>query len=181
MNIKKLIAATAAMMAAHATHAADFPLDSAYGEFGSGSKVRMARVGVTQDWDAQWFKSNGTHLGGYWDASFGAWRGTQARNIPGARQELVDIGLTPVFRFQNDSKKGFYVEGGIGFHLLSHTYNNNDDALSTAFQFGDHIGVGYVFKNNWEIAVKMQHFSNGGIKKPNSGVDYGVIKLAYRY
>jgi lipid A 3-O-deacylase len=93
----------------------------------------------------------------------------------------VDIGFTPVFRYENKSKLGLYAEIGIGAHLLSHTYNNNDDGLSTAYQFGDHIGVGYVFNKNWEVALKMQHFSNGGIKKPNSGVDYGVLKVAYRF
>ncbi|SFV06231.1 Lipid A 3-O-deacylase (PagL) [Pseudoduganella namucuonensis] len=181
MYIKHIIAASAALLAVQASHAADRMFDTVYGEFASGSKIRMARAGATADWNKQWFQSNGTSLSGYWDASVGAWRGTQARNIPGAHQNIVDIGFTPVFRFQSDSKKGFYAEAGIGLHLLSKTYNNNDDRLSTAFQFGDHIGVGYVFNNNWEVALKMQHYSNGGIKKPNSGVDYGVVKVAYRF
>lgn len=182
MSTKKILVAAAALLAMQSGFAADDRLiDSAYGEFGSGSKIKMVRAGVTSDWNQQWFKSNGTHLGGYWDASFGAWRGNQANNIPGNHQNLVDIGFTPVFRFQSDSKKGFYVEGGIGVHLLSKTYNNNDDRLSTAFQFGDHVGVGYVFDNKWEVSAKVQHFSNGGIKKPNSGVDYFVVKAAYHF
>lgn len=182
MFIQKILVAAAAILAAQSGFAADDKLiDSAYGEFGTGSKIRMVRAGVTSDWSQQWFKSNGTHLSGYWDASFGAWRGTQANNIPGKHQNLVDIGFTPVFRYQADSKKGFYVEGGIGVHLLSETYNNNDDGLSTAFQFGDHVGVGYVFANKWEVSTKLQHFSNGGIKKPNSGVDYIVVKAAYHF
>jgi len=65
--------------------------------------------------------------------------------------------------------------------VLSKTYNSNDDGLSTAFQFGDHIAVGYVFDNKWEVALKAQHYSNGGIKKPNSGVDVIMLKAAYRY
>lgn len=181
MQMNKLIAAAAALLAAQSAYA--FDVNSAYVEYGSSSKVRMVRVGATQDFKPawSWFNSNGTHLTGYWDASVGFWEARQWNNVPGAKKNIIDIGFTPVFRFENTNKKGFYVEGGIGAHLLSRTYNNNDDGLSTAFQFGDHVGVGYVFDNKWEVAMKVQHFSNGGIKKPNSGVDYLVLKASYRY
>jgi len=182
--MKKIIAALAALVAAQAAFAADGKLvDTAYAEFGTASKIRMVRLGATQDWKPSWswFESNGTHLTGYWDASIGGWEGSQYKNVPGAKMHIVDIGFTPVFRFEKTNKLGLYAEIGIGAHLLSHHYDNNDDGLSTAFQFGDHIGIGYVFNKNWEVAVKMQHFSNGSIKKPNSGVDYGVVKLAYRF
>lgn len=181
MQTKKLFAVAAAALVAQSAFA--FNVNSAYAEYGSASRVRMARLGATQDFKPEWswFNSNGTHITGYWDASIGYWQGRQWNNVPGAHEGIGDIGFTPVFRFENTSKKGFYVEGGIGAHLLTKTYDNNDDHLSTAFQFGDHLGVGYVFNNNWEVAVKAQHFSNGGIKKPNSGVDFLMMKVAYRY
>jgi hypothetical protein len=182
--MKKLIAAVAALMAANAAFAADGQMvDGVYGEFASASKVRMARFGATKDWNPNWswFDSGNTHLTGYWDASVGYWELRQYRNVPGDKSHIYDIGFTPVVRWENKNKLGLYAEIGIGAHVLSHHYDNNDDGLSTAFQFGDHIGVGYVFNKNWEVALKMQHFSNGGIKKPNSGVDYGVVKLAYRF
>ncbi|QGZ43105.1 acyloxyacyl hydrolase [Pseudoduganella flava] len=179
-----MLAAVAALMAANAAFAADGQMiDGVYGEFATGSKVRMVRLGATKDWNPNWswFDSGSTHLTGYWDASIGGWELRQTRNVPGDKSHIVDIGFTPVLRWENKNKLGLYGEIGIGAHVLSHHYDNNDDGLSTAFQFGDHIGVGYVFNKNWEVALKMQHFSNGGIKKPNSGVDYGVIKLAYRF
>ena len=179
MHTFKMIAVASAMLAMQAAQAAP-DIDTVYTEFGSGSKIRMVRAGATSDWNTRWFQSNGTHLTAYWDASVGFWEARQWNNVPGAKKNIIDIGFTPVFRFENTSKKGFYVEGGIGAHLLSRTYNNNDDGLSTAYQFGDHLGVGYVF-DKWEIAAKVQHFSNGGIKKPNSGVDYVVLKASYRY
>ncbi|MYN00480.1 acyloxyacyl hydrolase [Pseudoduganella sp. DS3] len=180
MHVKKLFATAAALLVAQSAFA--FDVNSAYVEYGSASKVRMVRLGATQDFKPEWswFNSNGTHLTGYWDASVGFWEARQWNNVPGAKKNIIDVGFTPVFRFENTNKKGFYVEGGIGAHVLSRTYNNNDDGLSTAFQFGDHIGVGYVF-DKWEVAAKLQHFSNGGIKKPNSGVDYVVLKASYRY
>ena len=181
-NLLKSIAAVAALMAANAGFAADDKLiDSVYGEYAKGVKVQMVRAGVTSNWNKAWFVSNGTQLSGYWDASIGGWDGKSYRNVPGQHQKLWDLGFTPVFRFENTNKLGFYAEGGIGVHMLSKLYDNDDNRLSTHFQFGDHIGVGYIFNNKWEVAAKIQHFSNGGYKKPNSGVNYMNVKVAYHF
>jgi len=63
--------------------------------------------------------------------------------------------------------------------LLSELYDNNDRKLSTAFQFGDHVGIGYVFQNNLDLGLKVQHFSNGSIKQPNQGINFGVVRVSY--
>ena len=182
MFAKKLIAAAAALLAVHAAQAADGSvIDSVSVDYGSSAKVSMVRLGVQKDWSARWFQSNGTHLSGYWDASFGYWRETQYQNVPGAHENLTDIGFTPVFRWENDNKRGIYYEGGIGVHRLSELYNNNTYRLSTLFQFGDHIGVGYVFDNKWEVGAKIQHFSNGGYRKPNTGVNFVELKASYHF
>lgn len=180
----KTIAVAVALIAAHSSFAADMNdklIDSVYGEYAKGVKIQMVRAGATHNWDTAWFESNGTHLSGYWDASIGGWDGKSYRNVPGDHQKLWDLGFTPVFRYENSNKLGFYAEAGIGVHLLSKLYNNDDDRLSTHFQFGDHAGIGYVFDNKWEVTAKIQHFSNGGYKKPNSGVNYGVVKVAYHF
>ena len=91
------------------------------------------------------------------------------------------IGSTPVFRWENDNKKGIYVEGGIGASLFSKTYNNNGNRMSTAFEFADHIGIGYVFNNNFDLGLRLQHYSNAGIKKPNNGENFVVVRGAYRF
>jgi lipid A 3-O-deacylase len=182
-NIRlKSLFALAAVLATQSGFAADNQLiDSVSVAYGAGSKVHMARIGIQSDWNARWFQSDGRHLGGYWDASFASWRGTEYQNIPGAKIGLTDVGLTPVFRFQHDNKKGLYFEAGIGLHRLSKIYYNGGDRLSTHFQFGDHIGIGYVFDNKWEATAKFQHFSNGGYKKPNSGVNFVEIQAAYHF
>ncbi|MFA9217735.1 MAG: acyloxyacyl hydrolase [Sphingomonadaceae bacterium] len=181
MFTKKMIAAAAALLATQGAFAANDLIDSVSVDYGSAAKVQMVRVGVQKDWDVRWFQSNGTNLSGYWDASAGFWHQTQYKNLPGANKNLWDVGFTPVFRFQNDSKKGIYYEGGIGVHMLSDLYDNDTYRLSTHFQFGDHVGIGYVFDNNWEVGAKIQHFSNGGYKKPNTGVNYLEIKAAYHF
>jgi lipid A 3-O-deacylase len=175
---KTLLALAAMLAAALPSTAAGVSADSVSLEIGSGRKVQMARVAAQSRWDKRWFQSNGTHVGGHWDLSLSQWRGSAYQNVQGQDIHIVDIGLTPVFRLQADDLKGWYAEGAIGVHLLSKLYDNNSDYLSTRFQFGDHIGGGYVFNNGWEAALLIQHFSNGGIKRPNSGVNYLVFKVA---
>jgi len=176
--ISKSILAACTLVAISSTSSA---ADSASIEFGAGEKTKMVRIGVQWKWEKQWWRSNGTHIGGYWDLTAAHWRGDRYRNIPGNKQNITAIGITPVFRFQNDSLKGFYAEAGIGAHLLSELYDNNDKQLSTRFQFGDHIGIGYVFSNDLDVSLKIQHFSNGSIKKPNDGVNFAVIRASYPF
>jgi lipid A 3-O-deacylase len=177
-RLGQLVAAITLSLGMHATtHAAD----SMSLEFATGNKTQMARVAVQRTWDNKWWQSNGTHVGGYWDLSLAQWRGTRAQNIPNKNQNITSFGITPVFRFQNDTLKGLYAEAGIGAHYLSDLYDNNGRKLSTRFEFGDHVGVGYVFRNNADLGLKLQHFSNGGIKHPNNGVNFAVVRLAYPF
>ena len=182
MSIKnkqwKIIASSLLFLALQpAAHA----VDSMSVEFGTGNKTKSLAVGAQWDWNKQWWQSNGTHLGGYWDLSLAQWRGTRYQNMLDTNQNITDIGITPMFRFQADSKTGPYVEAGIGAHVLSHAYNNNGRRLSTAFEFGDRLGVGYVFANKLDIGLSFEHFSNGGIKQPNNGVNFGLVKVKYAF
>jgi lipid A 3-O-deacylase len=160
---------------------ASFAVDSASLEFGSGNKTKLARVGVQWAWERQFWKSNGTHVDGYWDLTLAQWRSNRYRNQPGNTHNLTAIGITPVLRYQKDSLTGLYAEGGVGLHYLFDLYDNNGHRLSTNVEFGSHIGVGYVFQNNLDLSLKIQHFSNGGIKKPNGGVNFIVLRTSYRF
>lgn len=150
-------------------------------EAGAGDRTYLLRAALQWDWDKKWFHSNGTHLSGYWDLSGAAWKQRRYRDIPGNANYLFDVGITPVFRFQRDDKRGLYGEAAIGIHYLSELYNNNGGRLSTRFQFGDHIGIGYVFSNKIDVGLRIQHISNGSIKKPNSGVDFAILRIAYPF
>ena len=59
--------------------------------------------------------------------------------------------------------------------------DKEDDPLEdirTAFQFGDHLGVGYVFPNRVVASFKLQHDANASIKRPNSGANFLMFKVA---
>jgi len=153
-------------------------IDSASFELGAGEHVSLTRVGLQSHWNKRWWQRNGAHLTGYWDTTIAHWRGTRFQGRPGATQRLTVVGLTPVFRYQRDSGQGFYVEAAIGLHLLSGLYDDGNRQLSTRFQFGDHLALGYVFANRTDLKLKLQHFSNGGIKEPNDGVNFIVFSLS---
>lgn len=161
--------------------AADGWVDGASLELATGTRSQILRAGVQHRFESSWFESNGTHLGAYLDLTVAGWRNNYYQTVPGQTQHLWDVGVTPVWRFENMRHKGWYGEGAIGAHLLSHLYNNDRKHLSTAFEFGDHIGVGYVFDNGVDAALKIQHYSNGGIKHPNSGVNTVVAKLGFHF
>lgn len=174
---KSLVLATSLLVFSPLSHA----IDSASVELGTESKTQMLRVAVQSNWQAKWFESNGSALSGYWDANIGSLRGNQYRNVKGAHQSVTDLGFTPVFRWQQNDRLGFYAEAGIGVHILSGLWDNDGNQLSTHFQFGDHVGVGYVFANKLDVGLKLQHFSNGGYKKPNTGINYVVAKAGFAF
>ena len=175
---KILAVGVAALLGPHAT---SYAIDSGSLEFANGNRTQIARIGVQWDWQRQWWKSDTMQLGGYWDLSAGGWRQNRFHNVIGETHDITDIGLTPVFRLQANSKTGWYAEGGIGLHYLNGTYDNNGRRLSDDFQFGSHLGAGYVFANRVDIGLRIQHISNGGIKKPNDGVNFAVIRASYRF
>lgn len=72
----------------------------------------------------------------------------------------------------------YYLEAGIGATVFSRT-TFADKNISTAFQFGDHIGLGMHVTDNSRLSLRYSHFSNAGIKRPNPGLN--VVQLTYSY
>jgi hypothetical protein len=148
-------------------------------EAGNGNGVDMGRIGLQSDWKKRWFQGNNWHVGGYWDLAAGYW---DRNALPGQNDSITDIGLTPVFRLQQNDLKGPYLEAAVGLHLLSKT-SIGDRRFSTRFQFGDHVGIGYRFgaKSAFDLSYRYQHLSNGSIKRPNNGINFNQIRLQYHF
>ena len=148
---------------------------------GEDDDATMARISGQVDMQRRWFEGNGRHLAAYWDVSVAHWRTKDWHGVRGREKTFATVGVTPVFRYRNDSGLGWYAEGAIGLHYFSQAYYNGDKQLSTRFQFGDHLGAGYVFTNGWDVGVKFQHFSNGGVKKPNDGVNLFILRASRHF
>jgi lipid A 3-O-deacylase len=69
-----------------------------------------------------------------------------------------------------------FLEGGIGATLISKNELGPRN-LSTGFQFGDHIGLGYRLSPSSLVGWRYSHYSNASIKTPNQGLDIFQITL----
>ena len=162
----------------YAAEAASFASDGASFELGKGvgERAGMWRIGITRNWDRKWMALGNWYLGGYWEAQFGQWSGPDKRTIN-------DLGITPVFRFQQAdlSKISLYAEAGIGLHVITPTRLDDSRHFGSAFQFGDHVGAGARFgpKGKYDLGLRFQHMSNGGLKKPNDGINFTQVRLLY--
>lgn len=138
-------------------------------------------VGAIWDWNWQREFSFG-RVTGYSDASFGRWS-TNAEGIKGSTW-ATQVGVTPVLRLQPASwAPSWFIEAGVGANFILPIYRNDEKRFSTEFNFGDHLGVGYQFgkMHHQELMVRIQHFSNGGIKHPNPGENFVQVRYSYRY
>ncbi|ANN66206.1 acyloxyacyl hydrolase [Bordetella bronchialis] len=86
------------------------------------------------------------------------------------------LNAIPMFRWWLTDR--FFVEGGVGPTVFNKT-RFADKTISTAFQFGDHIGLGFQLTESSRISLRYSHFSNASIKTPNPGLD--VTQLTYTY
>ena len=148
----------------------------------SNTSVDMGRIGVQWDWSKRWALGSNWHIGGYWDLALGYWS-NDSRNR--THDSITDLGFTPVFRLQqtNPGAVAPYLEAGVGFHLLSHTSVSPQRRFSTAFQFGDHLGLGLRFgpRHAFDLGYRYQHLSNAGIKRPNQGLNFHQVRFQYHF
>lgn len=145
-----------------------FPVHAVDGvsvEYGAGTRdVNLWRLGL--QWKMGAFEHH-QRWSGYWDLSVGGWHGNEGT--------VHDVGLTPAFRYSK-RPAGPYLEAAIGFHILSDSHINSDLGFSTRFQFGDHLAAGYQ-AGKWDGQVRLQHLSNGGMKNPNPGINFLILRV----
>jgi len=142
---------------------------------GGGEHVQSAGAGLV--WDLGWRKNyEPGALTGYVEAEIGQWR-TSGRADD---RSVTQLGVTPMLRFYPKAVgSGWFVEAGIGANTIAPLYRNDDKRFSTAFNFGDRVGIGRRFGDRQlhEISMRVEHFSNGSIKKPNPGENF--LQLRY--
>jgi hypothetical protein len=144
-------------------------------EVGNGDEgTDLVRGSLLWKWQRSWFADTGWELSGYWEASAGVWN---------TDKTLYDLGVTPVFRLHRRDWTGPYVEAAIGFHLLSDLSITRTRLFGSRFQFGDHLAAGWRFgaRGRYDIGVRAQHLSNGGLKQPNPGINFAVVRFAYYF
>jgi len=155
----------------YAENSAFFDLNIGY----TKEDIQVYRIGYIKGFKND-IKSydNGT-LTGYYEASLNYWYNGD-KNL---HNSIYAIALSPVFVYLfNNKLKSYnpYVEAGIGATLLSETKIKNKN-MSSSFQFEDRIGLG-LKSDTHTIYFRFMHYSNGGLKEPNPGINIlslGVI------
>lgn len=155
--------------------------DTAYVQAGAGDNVASGTIGVT--WDLPWHYENDWGLWeGYLDLSLGRWH-IPGGGIRSAHRDVTQVGITPVIRLRPAGWNHFFLEAGIGANWIFPIYQNDSRQFSTTFNFGDHLGAGWQFgpSGNQELTLRLQHFSNAGIKHPNPGENFVQLRYARRF
>jgi lipid A 3-O-deacylase len=96
---------------------------------------------------------------------------------------VTQIGITPVLRvWPGSSPSTWFGEIGVGANVIAPLYRGNHRHFATAFDFGDHVAWGWQFddRRETEVTLRLQHFSNAGIKRPNPGENFWQVRISWK-
>jgi hypothetical protein len=168
-------------------HAADgarpaWAPQSVFVQAGVTDHAHTTVVGATWPWSWRREFAGGT-LTGYSEIAFGRWN-SELDDHTHASAWVTQLGWTPVLRWQSSPRPQHgFIEAGIGVNALLPIYRNGDRRFSTTLNFGDHVAAGLRFgdEGRHEVSLRLQHFSNAGIKKPNPGEGFVQLRYALTY
>ena len=143
---------------------------------GSGDKG-VRKISLAAGWDREepLWQGQKWHLALRHEVELGIWRIRHA-------SDAVEFGYSPVLRLirpLSTHAGRLFVEGSIGVRLISNKRLSPDFGMSTAFQFSDMLGIGYQWGTGQRttVGIRATHISNGGIKKPNHGLNFGELYI----
>ena len=140
--------------------------------------TQMYRVGIARDWNRAWFTDGDWQLTGYWLAEIGYWNSDKDNR---QNDNLWEVGLTPVLRLAPKAPAACArTWKPASAATCCPTRASVERELSTAWQFGSHLGAG-LDCGRFQIGYRFQHLSNASIKEPNDGIDFHVLTAGLRF
>ncbi|HRP96819.1 MAG TPA: acyloxyacyl hydrolase [Rhodocyclaceae bacterium] len=141
---------------------------------GRGSEsTDVLRLGAQRDFGGRLQPRPEGGLSAYWELAYTYWRGD-------GRADNHSLSLAPVFVYEFSSGRARpYVEAAIGIAFFDRTRIGNEN-LGSSFQFEDRLGFGVRFGRH-DLAVKLIHYSNAGIKGPNDGAETYLLQWRSRF
>lgn len=143
---------------------------------GFSEDARSTALGLR--WELGWRHPLGSNtLSASLDELAGYWRAKPGGNWP--RSGVKQFGVTPVLRYRFGAAQRRLVEAAIGFNVITPKYQSGERRFSSVFNFGNHVGVGGRSPGSgWEVALRLEHFSNAGCDQPNPGENFAPLRLA---
>jgi len=144
----------------------------------SPDKTNVLAVGAV--WDSRWRAGQRVAFSAYGEVMLSHWR---ADAIGGGHQSLQQLTLLPVLRIQPRAESPFFFDIGIGASYLGTDYATSDKRFSTRWNFYDVLGAGYRFgpSGKHEIGLRLVHVSNAGLRHPNPGEEFVMLRYATRF
>lgn len=148
---------------------------------GTAGSTHGFTSGLTWNWNRQWDLAGGK-LGGLWELSLSRW---SYPTMDGRSEAwLGQVGVVPTFRYRPaEGSSPWFIEFGIGASLTTTVYETQRKRFSTSFNFADHIGIGRNFGDSGrhELSLRVEHFSNASIKRPNPGENFAQLRYSYGF
>lgn len=173
-------AALLALAASSPCLAADWKPDAFYVQ-GGGSQDRATSATVATVWDFDWahtwWKMEAT---AQLEAFASVWR---APDFDHGHQRFGQVGVLPVLRLRlRNGDSRFFLDAGIGVSTMDRLYITPTKQFSSKFNFFDVVGLGYSFDGGrQEIGLRYAHISNGGLRHPNPGEDFLLLRYVRRF
>ena len=175
------LALGSAGLALHAQTVLPLETRSLYLQAGTDQQsTRAWTLGLTLPW-VGWQRSwLGCVWQGLWDLYDSEWT---SDGYTGRVHSTV-LGIGPALRLRPDGGHGpWFVEGGMGASYASPRFVTRYKEMSTRLNFVSHLAVGFnhgeEHQHEWQL--RLQHSSNGGIKKPNPGQNYLQLRYALHF
>ncbi len=168
---------------AHAAGRSDGPSNWAlFGQTGwAEADVSSYAIGAWHSlpWSAQIGR---TSIRSYAEYTLSRWVADDLQRAESRR--FTQFGVAPVLRFQHSrTPRGLFLDLGIGAYLITPIYQHDNKRFGSAYNFGDQIAVGMRLgrAGRQEVSLRLQHFSNGGIKQPNPGENFLQARVLIRF
>lgn len=144
------------------------------------NEVYTATIGLTLPWK-QWTYAFGSgKVTGHWDLFASRW----SARLPTRRDHSYVFGVVPTLRWRADQgRSSWFIQAGTGLSLGNKYYQNIHKHFSTRYNFATHLGIGMNFgaQRAHELVLRMEHFSNAGIRQPNPGENFLQLRYARRF
>lgn len=142
---------------------------------------RMAGLGLTWQWDFRRV-SRLAEVTVHTELLVNRWT---IDPVVGGHSTVLQYALLPVLRMRFDrGASPFFWETGIGGSWLDHEYRTPLERFGTRWNFYDMVGVGYTLggpQGKDEVGVRWAHTSNAGLRNPNPGQSFVLVRYVRRF